>query len=231
MTSIAWWSPTDCAESTPALCSINVTGCTTAAPLTTTAQELDVSTQSADVSTQRFDVSTLHELTTDAGSTRQFVTTQQPIASTTPPTVTLAGHTVMTTQQQITAGQTQIPGDQGKWLTTWYVRPLRNTMIDKYTFFIRSYIYVADFLNRATFAASDCEFVTLADHVQRDSAEHTSQLYVTYWCDFGYRLVGGGTMRTLVCQSNGQWSSPVPQCEGTYVQLRIIDPLLMGLLD
>ena len=90
---------------------------------------------------------------------------------------------------------------------------------------------MADFLNRATFAASDCEFVTLADHVQRDSAEHTSQLYVTYWCDFGYRLVGGGTMRTLVCQSNGQWSSPVPQCEGTYVQLRIIDPLLMGLLD
>ena len=33
----------------------------------------------------------------------------------------------------------------------------------------------------------------------------------TYFCDYGYELIGDGT---VACQSSGNWSGSPPTCEG-----------------
>ena len=47
---------------------------------------------------------------------------------------------------------------------------------------------------------------------QRSLSSTTYNSVVTYTCDVGYTLQGSNS-RT--CQSDGQWSGSVPQCNGT----------------
>ena len=49
---------------------------------------------------------------------------------------------------------------------------------------------------------------------QRSFSRTTPGYAVTYTCDVGYTLQGSNS-RT--CQSNGQWSGSVPQCNGMLV--------------
>ncbi|XP_033009862.1 complement receptor type 1 [Lacerta agilis] len=55
-------------------------------------------------------------------------------------------------------------------------------------------------------------------HVQngmynQEATVFTNGMFVKYTCEPGYGLIGEGT---IYCTASGTWSSPAPQCEGTY---------------
>ena len=68
-------------------------------------------------------------------------------------------------------------------------------------------------------AAIDCGDPGTPTNGQRTLSSTTYNSVVTYTCDVGYTLQGSNS-RT--CQSNGQWSESVPQCDCKLVQCAAI---------
>ena len=64
----------------------------------------------------------------------------------------------------------------------------------------------------SSFSAVDCGDPGTPTNGQRSLSSTTYNSVVTYTCDVGYTLQGSNS-RT--CQSNGQWSGNVPQCQRT----------------
>ena len=62
-----------------------------------------------------------------------------------------------------------------------------------------------------TSPATDCGDPGTPTNGQRSLSSTTNNSVVTYSCDVGYKLQGSNS-RT--CQSDGQWSASVPQCNG-----------------
>ena len=60
-------------------------------------------------------------------------------------------------------------------------------------------------------AASNCSDPRTPTNGQHSLSNATNISVVTYTCDVGYTLQGANS-RT--CQSDGQWSGSVPQCNG-----------------
>ena len=60
----------------------------------------------------------------------------------------------------------------------------------------------------------DCGDPGTPTNGERALSNTTYNSVVTYTCDVGYTLQGSDS-RT--CQSNGQWSGSVPQCNGLYI--------------
>ena len=60
----------------------------------------------------------------------------------------------------------------------------------------------------------DCGYPGTPTNGERALSNTTYNSVVTYTCDVGYTLQGSDS-RT--CQSNGQWSGSVPQCNGLYI--------------
>ena len=58
--------------------------------------------------------------------------------------------------------------------------------------------------------ATDCGDPGTLTNGQRSLSSTTYNSVVTYTCDVGYTLQGSNS-RT--CQSNGQWSGNLPQCQ------------------
>ena len=54
---------------------------------------------------------------------------------------------------------------------------------------------------------------------QRSLSSTTYNSVVTYTCDVGYTLQGSNS-RT--CQSSGQWSGSVPQCQRKFIRFQIL---------
>ena len=59
-------------------------------------------------------------------------------------------------------------------------------------------------------AGVDCSDPGTPTNSQRTLSSTTYNSVVTYTCDVGYTLQGSNSR---VCQSNGQWSGSVPQCQ------------------
>ena len=64
-----------------------------------------------------------------------------------------------------------------------------------------------------THSAVDCSDPGTPTNGQRSLSSTTYTSVVTYTCDVGYTLQGANS-RT--CQSDGQWSGSVPQCNGMF---------------
>ena len=63
----------------------------------------------------------------------------------------------------------------------------------------------------ASTPAVDCGDPGTPTNGRRTLFSTTYNSVVTYTCDVGYTLEGSNS---ITCQSNGQWSGSVPQCQG-----------------
>ena len=66
-----------------------------------------------------------------------------------------------------------------------------------------------------SFPAVDCGDPGNLTNGQRSLSSTTYNSVVTYTCDVGYTLQGSNNK---TCQSSGQWSGSVPQCNGMLLQ-------------
>ena len=82
-------------------------------------------------------------------------------------------------------------------------------LLGSVTFSYHSPVYSAI----VSFPAIDCGDPGTLTNGQRSLSSTTYNSVVTYTCDVGYTLQGSNS-RT--CQSDGQWSGSVPQCNGMF---------------
>ena len=65
-------------------------------------------------------------------------------------------------------------------------------------------------------AAIECPPVPHVDNAVASSIQHTSSTEVTYTCEQGLRFSDGLPWTTIVCLSDGSWSSIPGSCEREY---------------
>ena len=59
-----------------------------------------------------------------------------------------------------------------------------------------------------------CGEAKLVDHADKDqTGPHPGDITV-YTCHLGYHFPEGGTVRTIICQANGNWTSDIRSCKG-----------------
>ena len=63
-------------------------------------------------------------------------------------------------------------------------------------------------------AARHCPRIKQVRGTQLSTLHHHYMTVVVMTCEAGFTFKFGGVSRTLICQENGRWHAPVPQCIG-----------------
>ena len=87
-------------------------------------------------------------------------------------------------------------------------------------FFTLSFVFFS--LN--FFAVVRCKMLTAPSNGSVSSNKTEFQTKIIFACDKGFDLVGS---KTTTCQSDGQWSTEVPTCQGTHFVVTGLDALIV----